>query len=102
MHIHLRKKHLQAWQTLVHVCQRWRSIVFGSSRRLNVGLICTAKTPARDTLGVWPDLSLFIQPYGDYRAESVDNLIAVLESAAIMRGKSNTWAPHVLIRKKVR
>ena len=78
------------------------ALFFGSSRRLNLGLICTAKTPARDTLGVWPDLSLFIQSYGDYRAESVDNLIAVLESAAIMRGKSkHMGTPRSHFRKKV-
>ena len=70
------KKHMQAWQSPVNVCQRWRNIVFGSPRRLNLG---PAKPPARDRLDVWPDLSLFIQSYGVYRAESVDNLIAVLE-----------------------
>ena len=68
---------MQEWQTLVHVCRRWRSVVFGSPRRLNLHLLCSNKTPARDTLDVWPALPLFIQC--DERAESVDNTVAVLE-----------------------
>ena len=34
-------KDREAWQTLVHVCRRWRSIVFGSPRRLDLQLVCT-------------------------------------------------------------
>ena len=71
------KQALEAWQTLVHVCRRWRSLVYRSPRRLNLGLVCSNKTPARDTLDVWPPLPLFIQC--DERAESVDDIIAVLE-----------------------
>jgi hypothetical protein len=44
------KTMIEAWQLLVHVCRRWRSVVFGSPRRLNLQLYCTAETPARDTL----------------------------------------------------
>jgi len=29
------------WQTLVHVCRRWRCIVFASPRRLDLKLYCT-------------------------------------------------------------
>jgi F-box-like len=65
------------WQTLVHVCRRWRSVVFGSPRRLNLRLVCSDKTPARDTLDVWPALPLFIVCVEI--TESVDNIIAVLE-----------------------
>ena len=65
------------WHTLVHVCRRWRSVVFGSPRRLDLRLVCSDKTPARDTLHVWPALPLFIEC--DNTAENVDNIIAVLE-----------------------
>ena len=65
------------WQTLVHVCRRWRSVVFGSPRRLNLRLVCSNKTPARDTLDAWPPLPLVIECYNT--AENVDNIIAVLE-----------------------
>ena len=59
------KKEIEAWQTLVHVCQRWRCVVFGSPRRLNLRL-------------VWPDLPLVIQCY-DYPIDNVDNIVAVLK-----------------------
>ena len=65
------------WRTLVHVCRRWRSVVFGSQRRLNLRLVCSNKTPARDTLDAWPALPLIIVCHE--RAESVDNILAVLE-----------------------
>ena len=55
------KTKIEAWQSLVHVCRRWRNVVFGSPRRLNLRLVCTPKTRARDTLGVWPALPLFIR-----------------------------------------
>ena len=65
------------WETLVHVCRRWRSLVFGSPRGLNLQLICTFRTPARNTLDIWPPLPLYIisfVPHGN-----VDNIIALLE-----------------------
>jgi hypothetical protein len=66
------------WETLVHVCRRWRSVVFGSPRRLNLRLVCTPKTPARDTLDVWPSLPLLIHDT-KRPTEDVDDIIAVLE-----------------------
>ena len=71
------------WQTLVHVCRRWRSVVFGSPRRLNLRLVCSDKTPARDTLDVWPALPLFIVCVEI--TESMDNIIAVLEHSDRVR-----------------
>ena len=69
----------EAWQLLVHMCRRWRSIVFGSPRRLKLRLVCQERTRARDTLYVWPALPLVIWYNGDHRRGSVDNVIAVLE-----------------------
>ena len=71
------KVDVEEWQTLVHVCRRWRSLVFGSPLRLDLRLFCSKKTPARHTLDVWPALPLIV--ICDGRAESVDNIIAVLE-----------------------
>jgi hypothetical protein len=78
------KKEIEAWQILVHVCRRWRNIVFGSPLRLNLALLCTTETPARDTLNVWPPLPLVIQSTGyrtdsNFSTECVDNIIAALE-----------------------
>ena len=75
----LSKKEIEAWQTLAHVCRRWRSVVFGSPHRLDLQLVCTEKTLARDTLEVWPALPIFIRCHGDHQIESVDNIVAVLE-----------------------
>ena len=44
------EEHTEAWRTLVHVCQKWRNVVFGSPRRLDLRLYCTARTPVRETL----------------------------------------------------
>ena len=73
------KKLEKAWQSLVHICHRWRSIVFGSPRHLKLRLVCQERTRARDTLDVWPALPLIIRCYGESQLGSVDNIIAVLE-----------------------
>jgi hypothetical protein len=72
----LSKEPIEVWQSLVHTCRRWRSVVFGSPRRLNLRLACTNKTPVRDVLDVWPPLPLVID--GSTR-EGVDNIITALE-----------------------
>jgi hypothetical protein len=69
---------IQEWITLVHVCRRWRSVVFQSPRRLNLQLLCTAKTPARDTLDIWPPFPLIIYDR-DTEPGEVDNITAALE-----------------------
>jgi len=70
------KFEIEAWQTLVHVCRRWRYLVFGSPRRMNLQLYCTPQTPARDTLDVWPALPLIIG--GNLISTDTDNVIAAL------------------------
>ena len=80
----IRFKSDMAWQTVVHVCQRWRSVVFGSPRRLDLHLVCTAKTSARDTLNVWPALPLEIDNYACY-TEGDDNTISLLEHGDFVR-----------------
>ena len=68
---------IEEWQILVHVCRRWRSLVFGSPRRLKLRLFCSDRKLARDMLDVWPPLPLVIQRIGE--AGSVDNIVGVLE-----------------------
>ena len=69
---------LEAWHTLVHVCRTWRSVVFGSPRRLNLRLYCTARTPVRQTLDVWPLLPIVIKVYSNDRLDN-GNILAALE-----------------------
>ncbi len=67
----------EAWRSLVHVCRRWRCLVFLSPLRLNLRLFCTPGTPARDTLDVWPALPLVIE--GEITTSSgADNIIVAL------------------------
>src|SRR6266849_3961694 len=69
-------REIQSWHSLVHVCRRWRDVVFASTRRLDLQLCCTTRTPAV-TLDVWPAFPLLIQ--GDVSESSVNNVIAILE-----------------------
>ena len=71
---------MRDWILLVHVCRRWRNIVFGSPRRLNLQLHCTPETPARDTLDIWPALPLTVG--GRMTSSSGrDNIIAALRQS---------------------
>jgi hypothetical protein len=70
------KRGTEAWQSLLHVCRRWRNVVFQSPRRLNLRLYCTPETPAMDTLDVWPALPLIVQ--GDMTLSGTENVIAAL------------------------
>jgi hypothetical protein len=72
------KQRADAWQSLAHVCRRWRSLVFRSPRRLNLRLFCTPQTPAKDTLEVWPALPLVIRGNMTLTGTSTDNVIAAL------------------------
>ncbi len=72
-----RKKDTEVWQSLVHVCRRWRCLVFGSPRHLDLQLFCTPKTPIRDTLDVWPVLPLIVSD-NTVRSSNMDNIIAAL------------------------
>ena len=77
--LYVDQEEIEAWQRLAHVCHRWRTVVFGSPCRLNLRLVCTPITPARDTLDVWPALPLFIRCSPTSPIENVDNIVAVLE-----------------------
>ena len=73
-----RTESYRAWQPLVHVCRRWRSLIFGSPGHLHLRLVCTTRTPVRDALDIWPSLPLVIV-YEGRLTGNVDNIIAGLE-----------------------
>lgn len=54
---------MDAWHTLVHVCQKWRSVILGSPHRLRLRIICSARTSLKKTLAIWPPLPLYIREY---------------------------------------
>jgi hypothetical protein len=68
---------IESWQSLVHVCRRWRGLVFGSTRHLNLKICCYSYGRSASRLDVWPALSLLI--LGSVSEASVDNVIAGLE-----------------------
>ena len=51
--------HLSWWHRLVHVCWRWRSLIFTSPNFLNLRLVCGPWTPEELT-GIWPPLPIII------------------------------------------
>ena len=55
---------IEGWCILVHVCRKWRNVVFGSPRRLNLRLYCEASTPVGKMLDVWPPFPIVIKVYG--------------------------------------
>jgi hypothetical protein len=72
------KASIGAWHTLVHVCQRWRNIIFGAPRRLNLRLSCGPTTRVREMLDTWPPLPISMG-FDTFHAWSTDNLSAALE-----------------------
>ena len=79
------------WYTLVHVCQRWRNVVFGSPRRLHLTLVYDPRRPVREMLDIWPAFPFTILfhenlfPFfisvadGIWQVQCVDNIFAALE-----------------------
>ena len=68
----------KSWQSLVHVCRRWRCVVFRSPRCLDLRLRCTARTPVRDALDIWPPFPLVVDDIAS-STEDMDNVFAALE-----------------------
>ena len=75
---YLNKAGVEAWQSLVHVCRRWRTLVLGSPRRLNLQLCCRPETP-RDRLNIWPALPLLVEGVVCSTSDAgTNNIIATL------------------------
>ena len=49
------------WHGLVQVCQRWRQIIFGSPRRLDLQILCSRQIPVRENLDSLPPFPIAIQ-----------------------------------------
>jgi hypothetical protein len=69
------------WQALIQVCRRWRCITYGSppSRRLDLRVVCTNKTPTRTSLDIWPPFPIIIFCWYEVDQKSVENFIAAIE-----------------------
>ena len=71
------------WPTLMHICHKWRRIVFDSQRALRLQLVCTHEMPVLKALDCFPTLSIVVQ-YGGSPAldppalEDEENIVAAL------------------------
>ena len=71
------------WHALVHVCRRWRYLVFASPCRLNLQLDYRGHGPIPEVLDAWPVLPLIIRggPRENPRLDPRwDNRVAAFES----------------------
>ena len=60
---HIKEYQMHAWCTwctLVHVCRKWRDLVFGSPRRLGIRLWYKSELPLQEMLDIWPPLPITI------------------------------------------
>ena len=74
----------RSWPRLVHICRKWRHIVFTSQQALHLRLFCSSGTPVSQTLDCWPPLPIVLE-YGSSVAldppspEDEVNIIAALK-----------------------
>jgi len=70
---------LWKWQPLTQVCRRWRCIVLGSPRRLDLRVVFTGKASTRPLLDIWPTFPIAIFCLQLVDKKGVENIIAALE-----------------------
>ena len=73
---------LTDWRRLMHVCQKWRQIIFDSPRRLNLQILCTPENLFKKSLGIWPDFPIAIKHcshFGILNSIHEDDIFAALE-----------------------
>jgi len=66
----------------MQVCRRWRHVVFGSPRRLDLRLVCTRTTPVSRLLDIWPPFPITVylpSPFPVVDKNGMENIIAALE-----------------------
>lgn len=64
------------WKSLVHVCRRWRCIIFASPRRLHLALQCDARTTVWKLLDTWPPLPITIRYSPEGASKGKMNIMA--------------------------
>jgi hypothetical protein len=73
----------QFWPTLVHICRRWRHIVFASHQALRLRLFCKRGSPVLKALDLWPTLPIAVEYVGfsRYGARDKENILAALKQS---------------------
>ena len=90
---------LWEWYTLAQVCKRWRSVLFASSRSLELKVFCTYNSPVREILSTSLDFPV-IARYGGFpesnllTADDEDGIVALLDQPArLFELQLNATAP---------
>ena len=89
-----------AWHTLVHVCRRWRHVVFGSPCRLDLRLLCVNSRLTK-TLDMWPELPIVIHVDDEKfcRPPGVGDVISMLKRHDRVCQISIDSAPNSLLKE---
>jgi hypothetical protein len=69
-------------QALVHVCRRWRQIIFESPRRLDLKVRCSYGTSVKKSILIWPNIPIaldYSSLFFDTSPNDVENIIIALE-----------------------
>ena len=67
------------WEMLVHVCRRWRRLVFSLPRYLDLRLVCTRGTRVKEMLGTWPSIPIIILDWNELAwTQPISNIVAAL------------------------
>ena len=89
------------WPRLVHICRKWRHIVFTSQQVLHLRLFCSSGTPVSTTLDCWPPIPI-VTEYGGSLAldppspEDEANIIAALKRSDRVNSISLTITTSLL------
>ncbi|KAH9012344.1 hypothetical protein EDB85DRAFT_2281285 [Lactarius pseudohatsudake] len=87
-------EHMGVWQSLVHVCQRWRRIICSSTRYLDLHLYRSSETSFRKNLSLWPEFPLAVKCF---IPDDQDDFVAILEHLDRLTGpKYEGYNPDVL------
>ncbi|KAI0286441.1 hypothetical protein BC826DRAFT_1108872 [Russula brevipes] len=98
IHIVNEDVHHDRWHALVHVCRRWRTVVFASARRLNLQLRCTYRRPVRKKLNIWPALPITIED-GGTRVKGASNIIAAFKHPDRVRSIDLGRIPNSVLKR---
>ena len=85
------------WYIPAQICQRWRSVIFGSATYLGISLVCTNGTPVASMLANSPPLPLLV----DYLVDEDNDITTEDEERAILALRQYDRVRHIRLRMPV-